>query len=202
MAISTINQAGLNAPLTLTSPVLTTPNLGTPSALVLTNATGTPSAINLSNATSLPSAALPAGSVIQMTTTGESYSSFTTTAVLADTGFSLSITPKRSNSKIIILASLMNHGGGNGHKTQVVRVISGGSTTAIWGTQGNLAGWYADNAVQNLHFPFHYSFVDTPGTTSVCTYKIYTGPYSAGQQVDFGNGGNYPLSLTALEVAV
>lgn len=44
MAISTINQAGLNAPLTLTSPVLTTPNLGTPSALVLTNATGLPTA--------------------------------------------------------------------------------------------------------------------------------------------------------------
>jgi len=42
MAISTINQAGLNAPLTLTSPVLTTPNLGTPSAVVLTNATSVP----------------------------------------------------------------------------------------------------------------------------------------------------------------
>lgn len=39
---------------TLTSPVLTTPNLGTPSALVLTNATGTPSAIGLANGTGLP----------------------------------------------------------------------------------------------------------------------------------------------------
>ena len=38
-----------------TSPVLTTPNLGTPSAIVLTNATGTPSsAIGLANATGLP----------------------------------------------------------------------------------------------------------------------------------------------------
>ena len=39
MAISTISQAGLNAPLSLTSPAL-----GTPSALVLTNATGLPQA--------------------------------------------------------------------------------------------------------------------------------------------------------------
>ena len=39
MAISTIGQNGLNAPLSLTSP-----NLGTPSALVLTNATGLPQA--------------------------------------------------------------------------------------------------------------------------------------------------------------
>lgn len=36
------------------SPALTTPNLGTPSALVLTNATGTPSAIGLANGTGLP----------------------------------------------------------------------------------------------------------------------------------------------------
>jgi hypothetical protein len=36
------------------SPTLVTPNLGTPSALVLTNATGTPSAIGLANGTGLP----------------------------------------------------------------------------------------------------------------------------------------------------
>ena len=39
MPISTIGQNGLNAPLSLTSP-----NLGTPSSLVLTNATGLPQA--------------------------------------------------------------------------------------------------------------------------------------------------------------
>ena len=37
-----------------TSPTFTTPNLGTPSALVLTNATGTPSSITLTNGTGLP----------------------------------------------------------------------------------------------------------------------------------------------------
>lgn len=41
-----------------TSPVLITPNLGTPSALVLTNATGTPSAIVLTNGTGLPTTGL------------------------------------------------------------------------------------------------------------------------------------------------
>lgn len=43
MAISTISQAGLNSPLALTSP-----NLGTPSALVLTNATGLPATSGIS----------------------------------------------------------------------------------------------------------------------------------------------------------
>jgi hypothetical protein len=41
-----------------TSPVLVTPNLGTPSALVLTNATGTPASIVLTNASGLPDVAL------------------------------------------------------------------------------------------------------------------------------------------------
>lgn len=39
---------------TLTSPILTTPALGTPSALVLTNATGTPAGLVLTNATGKP----------------------------------------------------------------------------------------------------------------------------------------------------
>ena len=37
-----------------TNPVFTTPALGTPSALVLTNATGTPTSIGLANGTGLP----------------------------------------------------------------------------------------------------------------------------------------------------
>ena len=40
---------------TFTSPILVTPNLGTPSALVLTNATGTPASLVLTNATGTPS---------------------------------------------------------------------------------------------------------------------------------------------------
>jgi len=49
------NETGSGNVVFSTSPVLTTPNLGTPSAIVLTNATGTPSsAIGLANATGLP----------------------------------------------------------------------------------------------------------------------------------------------------
>jgi hypothetical protein len=76
MAISTIDQTGLNAPLSLTSPVLTTPNLGTPSALVLTNATGLPasalpaSGVSASSITTgtLPVAQMPSGSIVQVNT--------------------------------------------------------------------------------------------------------------------------------------
>lgn len=55
MAETSLTTNGSGTVLCLTvSCVMTTPNLGTPSALVLTNATGTPSAIGLANGTGLP----------------------------------------------------------------------------------------------------------------------------------------------------
>lgn len=53
-AISAATTTGSGSVVLGTSPTLTTPNLGTPSALVLTNATGTPSSIGLANGTGLP----------------------------------------------------------------------------------------------------------------------------------------------------
>jgi hypothetical protein len=51
LAAAITDETGSGALVFANSPAFTTPNLGTPSALVLTNATGTPSAINLTNGT-------------------------------------------------------------------------------------------------------------------------------------------------------
>jgi len=53
-AASSASTTGSGSVVLATSPTLTTPNLGTPSTLVLTNATGTPTSIGLANATGLP----------------------------------------------------------------------------------------------------------------------------------------------------
>jgi len=50
------DETGTGSLVFATSPSLVTPDLGTPSALNLANATGTPSALNLANATGTPSA--------------------------------------------------------------------------------------------------------------------------------------------------
>jgi hypothetical protein len=55
-AVSGLTVATLTGTETLTNKTLTAPALGTPSALVLTNATGTPAALGLANATGTPSA--------------------------------------------------------------------------------------------------------------------------------------------------
>ena len=85
---------------TLTSPVLTTPALGTPASGVLTNCTG------------VAAAALPAGSVLQVVqappaptavsaaVTGSNSPNLTTSNTTL--GFSASITPRSTSSKILI----------------------------------------------------------------------------------------------------
>ena len=57
-ATAIVGTSGTGTIARTTNAVFTTPNLGTPSALVLTNATGTPSAINLANASNLPASTI------------------------------------------------------------------------------------------------------------------------------------------------
>jgi hypothetical protein len=79
--------------------------LGTPSALVLTNATGTPAAINLTNATALPKAALPTGSILQVVN-GQSSTTITGNSLsYTSIGLSVSITPISASSKLFIMVS-------------------------------------------------------------------------------------------------
>lgn len=163
MAISTINQNGLNAPLTLTSPVLTTPNLGTPSALVLTNATG------------LPKSAMPSGSVIQTiyATIGGDISTTSTSPV--NTGLYATITPTSATSKILVTVNssciLLGVGQGKGIKMSIYRGTSGsGSGSAL-----NPNPYYWQNCANggNGYMAGATCMVDSPASTSALTYTIF-----------------------------
>jgi hypothetical protein len=76
-----------------TSPSLTTPNLGTPSA------------VNLSNATSLPRSALPSGSVLKVQQFTDSGSSTTSGTVVNLNGSYFSYTPVSTNSTLYFMVS-------------------------------------------------------------------------------------------------
>lgn len=177
MAISTINQKGLAAPLALTSPVLTTPNLGTPSALVLTNATGTPAAINLTNATALPKAALPSGSVLQVVSTIK-----TDTTAFAGvgtwwniSGVSASITPASSSNKVLVTCvvtigptNTYNAVGGRMVRNGTVVAVgdtSGSRTSAFFGSDDSYSGY--SNCGQII-----ISFLDSPASASSVAYNL------------------------------
>jgi len=187
MPISTVNQNGLNAPLTLTSPVLTTPNLGTPSALVLTNATG------------LPASALPTGCVLQVLQNqiGTSLVATTSTSFVT-TGFGISITPRATTSKILITVA----GGGAYMGTTAQNTMY----CTIYRNSTNLSSTnFGFERVSTpggnwVLTPHSMSVLDSPSTTSSVTYTVYFRSANA-NEVQFSNDDRGTTTITAMEIA-
>lgn len=174
MPISTINQNGLNAPLTLTAPVL-----------------GTPASINLANATNLPKAALPAGLILQVVqaTKTDVWSTNSGSGQWIDIPgqggsgtFQVQITPSSASSRILVMAQIYCSSTSN----QVVRSQLRRNNSAIF--TGDAAGsrplgwgqtYFNPNAFggQNNITLFNLGgvYVDSPSSTSVVTYKIVLG---------------------------
>ena len=163
---------------TLTNKTLTTPNLGTPSALVLTNATA------------LARVALPAGSVLQVVNAyTNSGATTTTSATYVATTLSGSITPFFASSKIYIIFS-----GG------VYQATNGNGYYGIFRNGSNIANNQIHNAIINQWSTQGGSFLDSPATTSATTYAIYM--RSATGSTTYW-GGDSPLlnSITMMEIA-
>ena len=122
-------------------------------------------------------------------------------------GFEVAITPSSTSSKILVqtcLTCIVNR-----HElvnSRLRRAITGGSTTNI-----NLLGWYnytANNEWVALNIGHNY--LDSPSTTSVCTYKLQIGAYQASNGAYYINYNNTQFSgtnndsrstITAMEVA-
>ena len=119
--------------------------------------------------------------------------------------FEVTITPASTSSKILVQTML----GGIFHRHELInsrlrRAVAGGSTTNI-----NLLGWYnytASNEWSSLTIAHNY--LDSPNTTSACTYKLQVGTeLSAVYYINYNNtqlGGTQDDSrstITALEIA-
>jgi len=170
MPISTIGANGLTTPL--------------PAANL-----GTPSAINLSNATALPKAALPTGSVLQVvsTYTNAGFTSTTSTSYVATT-LSASITPTSSTSKFLIIVT-----GG------VYQGTSGSGSYAVFRNGTNILNNQIYNQVLNVWSTQGGVAYDSPATTSAITYALYMKASSGSTYW----GGDSPLTntLTIMEIA-
>jgi len=195
MPISTVSQKGLDAPLSLTAPNL-----------------GTPSAINLTNATALPKAALPTGSTLQVVQTVKTDTFSTASSSFTDiTGLSVSITPTSSSNKILVLYST-TIGTLTGQYSVGLQLVRG--STAIYiatstGSRVPTSSFAFSESSRYAMIPTNGIFLDSPATTSSTTYKLQMiSPYGVTSYLnrnqddtDNSSFGRTPSSITVMEIA-
>jgi len=187
MPISTIGQNGLNAPLSLTSPALTTPNLGTPSA------------INLSNATALARAALPSGSVLQVVQANNSTQYSTTSSTFSATGIAATITPTSATSKILAVVHVSDCTNGYSNGSLLGLKLYRASTAII--SFGYYVGFNTAGAIANDVGTCSTSYLDSPATTSATTYTVYINSSNnvGSMLVNYNTGST--STVTLMEIA-
>lgn len=153
-------------------------------------------------------ALLPAGSVLQVVSTTKtdvfSLSGHTNTWVDI-TGFSVSITPSSTSSKILVTGYVA--GGATAQVTQVYRLRRGETNIAIGSSSTTIRN---DNEAPNVaarawhHAPF--SYLDSPSTTSATTYKLQIYDTSISSPTQYVNrngdtGSDAVSTITVMEIA-
>jgi hypothetical protein len=195
LASAVTDETGSGALVFGTSPTLTTPALGTPSALVLTNATG------------LPKAALPAGSILQVLSTVKTDTFSTASTSFVDvTGMSVTITPRSTSSKILIMVGAQVSM--NSADCTTVKILRGSTDIFIGDAAGSRprvssSKSFTSNGIEAA--PIIY--LDSPATTSATTYKLQmrlaSGTAYLNRSSSDGDNSAHPRaasSITVMEV--
>jgi hypothetical protein len=153
--------------------------------------------LTFNNATTQASA----GSILQVVSATSTSSNSTSGGVYADTGLTVSITPKFSTSKILVLISATvgcsgyNAGQNGVANFQIVRGSTSIYVSAIstYNYTGSGSGGISTTT------PSALNYVDSPATTSSTTYKLQyknTSGSSAYFNTDSGNS-----TITLMEIA-
>jgi hypothetical protein len=163
-----------------TSPVLTTPNLGTPSA------------INLSNATALAAAALPAGVIKQVAyaTNTSTFSSSSTSYVT--TGKEITITPLSASSRILVAFF------------STCYTAPSDTAFTLYRNNSTNIGYGGQSAAGYAHLPdwapMAMVLIDFPATTSATTYTAYGKTLGTGTW--YYGLSSLATTMFAMEIAV
>jgi hypothetical protein len=163
------------------------------------------------------SAKLGAGTILQVQSTTKTNTFSTASTSYVDiSGFSVTITPRSTSSKILLIANFTmgNNAGGNFNRGTHVRFQGGNSGNYIGDASGSRTRVAAavrgrDGAPFGVDmYPVTLSYLDSPNTTSAVIYKLQmkvtasTGVFGFGANAsDAAEFGLAPASITAIEVA-
>ena len=156
------------------------------------------------------------GHVVQIVSTTKT-DTFTgnSTSFVDITGFSVSITPKYNNSKILIYTTMTGEVQNNTYCANF-RLMRGSTAIGIGDANGSapqgsfhIDNYSAGGSLAMITASFH--FMDSPATTSATTYKVQgkapsgSGNFYVGRNHSDNNGstgpGRYPSIITAMEIA-
>ena len=177
--------------------------------------TGTSSGISASALTTgrAPTSAMPAGSIIQVQqatyNTRQVYGNYDGWQVIS--GWSLSITPSSSSSKILLSCHFAHST--NGDTSTAFRWVRNGSYLSYGtGYDTNRDAHFKGACTNSAYWQFMVSheLLDSPATTSALTYQLYFRPYDGGRTWYFNgcsdSSGNADrayciATMTAKEIA-
>lgn len=140
-----------------------------------------------------------AGAVLQVVSGSTSSSVTNNSSTWASTGLSVPITPSSVNSKILLLVNLPFQNGSNNYVYNEFQLMRNGAQV-YYTKSGNSVNAY----VVQLHV-FHFSYLDSPNTTSALTFTLNfrtsssAGEYG-GEIFNPGASANAP-QIIAMEIA-
>ena len=119
------------------------------------------------------------------------------------TKLEIKITPKQSDSKILLISSVQTYHEYAGHVAQLraLRDISGGTSDTVVGQYRFRDEDTPNN--YNTNYPIPYNFVDTPNTTSEVTYHFQALVTNSSAELMWPAAGNgYHQVFTLWEIGV
>ena len=138
-------------------------------------------------------ARLPAGSVLQVVNATSTSTFSTTSTSFVTTGFSASITPTSSSSKILVLLSA---NGFIASSSVAIWITLYRGATELSGQANGLNG--ISNGAGGIIGVLNFSHLDSPATTSSTTYTIY---FRTEAGTGYFNSNNSLVTLQLLEIA-
>jgi hypothetical protein len=129
-------------------------------------------------------------------------------------GLSVSITPKTTSSRVLVFVNLMYSSSDNGYNfsyTKQIRVTRNGTAIGVGDNRGAAVQSWGGQGLSysyNYAVPFEAQWMDSPATTSSCTYQVQlltadAQPTIVGGSYNYGNYYNQSniSTITVLEVA-
>ena len=152
----------------------------------------------ISAITALP-AAIPTGVVLQVVTSVPTSSFSTTSTSLVDTGYSVTITPTATNSKMIVeFSGNWGNDSSAGRNQLSIRTNSSGSDANLK-TASYLA--WTDNDTNQATLDTVRAIESPIGTTNAVTYKLQVRLINSGQQLYVPVNNNDAALATVYEIA-